>query len=336
MSPTARPRSRIQQRNRELILDAALEVFSQHGFRGATLDQIAEGAGLSKPNLLYYFPSKEEVHKALLTGLLDTWLDPLRAMDPKGDPLHEIMAYARRKLDLARDYPRESRLFANEILQGAPRMRDAIEGDLRRLVVEKAQVLTRWMDEGRIARVDPVHLIFSIWALTQHYADFDVQVRAVLGPGHDPFAEAGRFIETKICLRANQIGRRDNGYDHQHPGACSRRGVANTRRGRTAPTGRSGRGCSRCRPRPATGRAAGRDEVRHQRSPVDGGPDDRRDLRRRRCRGRARRLYQGQHRGRDQPAAGTVIGVIRTFVLAAQSAGHADAPPLPASGPGLA
>ena len=196
MSPTARPRSRIQQRNRELILDAALEVFSLHGFRGATLDQIAEVAGLSKPNILYYFPSKEDVHTALLTGLMDAWLDPLRAMDPAGDPMQEIMGYVKRKLDLARDFPRESRLFANEILQGAPRMRDAIEGDLRQLVEEKATVLLAWMDQGRIARVDPVHLIFSIWALTQHYADFDVQVRAVLGPGHDPFAEAGRFLET--------------------------------------------------------------------------------------------------------------------------------------------
>lgn len=191
-----RPRSRIQQKNRELILDAALEVFSLHGFRGATLDQIAEGAGLSKPNLLYYFRSKEEVHTALLTGLLDTWLDPLRAMNPAGEPLQEILGYMRRKLDLARDYPRESRLFANEILQGAPRMRASIEGDLRRLVEEKAAVLRRWMDEGRIARVDAVHLVFSIWALTQHYADFDVQVRAVLGPEHDPFAEAGGFLET--------------------------------------------------------------------------------------------------------------------------------------------
>jgi TetR/AcrR family transcriptional regulator len=196
MSPTARPRSRIQQKNRELILDAALEVFSLHGFRGATLDQIAEVAGLSKPNLLYYFPSKEEVHKALLTGLLDTWLDPLRGINPGGEPLAEIMGYVRRKLDLSRDYPRESRLFAGEILQGAPRMREAIEGDLRALVADKAVVLNRWMDEGRIARVDPVHLIFSIWALTQHYADFDVQVRAVLGPGHDPFTEAGRYLET--------------------------------------------------------------------------------------------------------------------------------------------
>jgi TetR/AcrR family transcriptional regulator len=196
MSANARPRTRIQQRNRELILDAALEVFSQHGFRGATLDQIAEVAGLSKPNLLYYFPSKEAVHQALLTGLLDTWLDPLRALDPAGDPVQEVMAYVRRKLDLARDYPRESRLFAGEILQGAPRMREAIEGDLRALVAEKAAVLIDWMDDGRIARVDPVHLIFSVWALTQHYADFDVQVRAVLGPGHDPFAEAGEFLET--------------------------------------------------------------------------------------------------------------------------------------------
>jgi TetR/AcrR family transcriptional regulator len=196
MSPTARPRSRIQQRNREVILDAALEVFSLHGFRGATLDQIAEVAGLSKPNLLYYFPSKEAVHKVLLTGLLETWLDPLRALDAQGEPLTEILGYVRRKLDLARDYPRESRLFATEILQGAPRMREAIEGDLRRLVAEKAVVMTRWMDEGRIARVDPVHLVFSIWALTQHYADFDVQVRAVLGPGHDPFDEAGGFLST--------------------------------------------------------------------------------------------------------------------------------------------
>lgn len=190
------PRTRIQARNQETILDAALEVFSGNGFRGATLDQIAEVAGLSKPNLLYYFPSKEAIHQTLLTRLLDTWLDPLRAMDAAGDPVEEILAYMRRKLDLARDYPRESRLFANEILQGAPRMAPAIEGDLKRLVDEKCVILTRWMDQGRIARVQPQHLIFSIWALTQHYADFDTQVRAVLGPGHDPFAEAGTYLDT--------------------------------------------------------------------------------------------------------------------------------------------
>lgn len=194
--PAARPRTRIQTKNRETILDAGLEVFSTHGFRGATLDQIAEVAGLSKPNLLYYFSSKEDIHTSVLSQLLDTWLDPLRRMNPEGNPIDELLGYVRAKLDLSRDYPRESRLFANEILQGAPRMRGAIEGDLKTLVTEKAAVLTEWMDQGRIAQVHPVHLIFSIWALTQHYADFDVQVRAVLGPGHDPFVEAETYLET--------------------------------------------------------------------------------------------------------------------------------------------
>jgi len=193
----ARPRTRIQRRNTQAILDAALEVFSAQGFRGATLDQIAEVAGLSKPNLLYYFASKEAIHVELLSGLMDTWLDPLREMDPDGEPKAEIMGYVRRKLQMARDYPRESRLFANEILQGAPRMRASIEGELKTLVDEKAEVIRGWQAAGKIAPVHPHHLIFSIWALTQHYADFDMQVRAVLGPeGDDPFPEAGKFLDT--------------------------------------------------------------------------------------------------------------------------------------------
>lgn len=196
--PKTKPQTRIQTRNREAILEAALEVFSQAGFLGATLDAIAAKAGLSKPNLLYYFPSKEAVHNALLTQLLETWLDPLRRVNPAGDPIAEIKAYAHRKLELARDYPRESRLFANEMLQGAPRMQSVLQGDLRALVAEKAAVMQAWMDAGRLAPVDATHLIFSIWALTQHYADFDVQVRAVLGEGVDPFAGADSYIETLL------------------------------------------------------------------------------------------------------------------------------------------
>ncbi|MDF2140110.1 TetR family transcriptional regulator C-terminal domain-containing protein [Paenirhodobacter sp. CAU 1674] len=195
MNETPRPQTRIQRRNTEAILQAALDVFSAQGFRGATLDQIAEVAGLSKPNLLYYFPSKEAIHLELLGGLMDVWLAPLRAMDPAGEPRAEIMAYMRRKLEMSREMPRESRLFANEILQGAPRMMAGIEGDLKTLVDDKAAVIQAWADAGRIAPVDPYHLIFSIWALTQHYADFDVQVRAVLGPDRDPFAEAGSFLD---------------------------------------------------------------------------------------------------------------------------------------------
>lgn len=191
-------RTRIQTEKREIILEAALEAFSHHGYRGATIDQIAEAAGMSKPNLLYYFRSKEDIHVTLMQRLLETWLAPLKELDDIGDPLAELSAYIRRKLEMARDYPRESRLFANEILQGAPRVMPMIEGELKSLVDEKARIIRGWMAAGRIARTDPYHLIFSIWATTQHYADFDVQVRAVLGPqrgGDGRFEDAARYLE---------------------------------------------------------------------------------------------------------------------------------------------
>jgi TetR/AcrR family transcriptional regulator len=190
-----KPPTRIQQRNRAAILSAGLDIFSQFGFRGATLDQIADAAGLSKPNLLYYFPSKEAIHTALLERLLETWLDPLKALDGTGDPIGEIMGYAQRKLAMSRDYPRESRLWANEILQGAPRIEDILKDDLKALVDEKAQIIKAWADQGKIADIDPHHLIFSIWAFTQHYADFDVQVRAVLGD-KAPYDGASVFLDT--------------------------------------------------------------------------------------------------------------------------------------------
>ena len=197
-APAPRRRTRIQQEKRDLILEAALEVFSAHGFRGATIDQIAEAAGMSKPNLLYYFRRKEDIHETLMQRLLDTWLAPLRELDDVGDPLTELRSYVRRKLEMARDFPRESRLFANEILQGAPRIMPLLEGELKALVDEKAAVIEDWMGAGKIARTDPRHLIFSIWATTQHYADFDVQVRAVLGSGRSDerrFEDAARFLE---------------------------------------------------------------------------------------------------------------------------------------------
>lgn len=189
-------RTRIQQQNEGKILDSALEAFSQHGFKGATLDQIAEGAGMSKPNLLYYFRRKEDIYAALMEGLLDEWLEPLEALSADGDPMREIRAYLRRKLDMARERPRESRLFASEVMSGAPRIEAYLHGRLKALVEEKAEVIRAWIRAGKIRRVDPHHLIIAIWSTTQHYADFDVQVRIVLGvQGDGHIDDAARFLE---------------------------------------------------------------------------------------------------------------------------------------------
>ena len=195
----SRTKTRIQKENETRILTAALDVFSENGFRGATLDRIASTADMSKPNLLYYFKSKEEIHVALLTDLLDVWLAPLREISPHGEPADEIGSYIRRKLESSRQFPRESRLFANEMLAGAPHIGGFLQSELKQLVDEKAAIFQGWIDQQRLAPCDPRHLLFAIWSTTQHYADFSVQVRHVLGlqPGDvSYYDEAARMLET--------------------------------------------------------------------------------------------------------------------------------------------
>ncbi|MDF1778308.1 MAG: TetR family transcriptional regulator C-terminal domain-containing protein [Rhizobiaceae bacterium] len=180
MTGNINKQTRIQGINRSIILDAALEVFSAYGFRGSTIDQIAEKAGMSKPNLLYYFPRKDDIYVTVLEKTLEDWLAPFKDIDPAGDPVAELRKYTIQKLKMSAQQPERSQLFANEILHGAPSIQKFLKSNLKRLVDEKADVIADWIAAGKLAPVDPYHLIFMIWATTQHYADFDVQVRAIL------------------------------------------------------------------------------------------------------------------------------------------------------------
>ncbi|MEP6827127.1 MAG: TetR family transcriptional regulator C-terminal domain-containing protein [Aestuariivirga sp.] len=198
-SAKAPQKSRIQHQNQAVILKAALEVFSTYGYRGSTVDQIADKAGLSKPNLLYYFKRKEDIYVAVLEHTLDEWLKPLRMLDVDGDPIVELTRYISEKLDMSFANPSASRLFANEILHGAPHIQKFLKGPLRELVEEKVKVIRRWIADGKIKPVDPPHFIFAIWAVTQHYADFSTQVEAVLGSA-DRKAQV-KLAVTEILLR---------------------------------------------------------------------------------------------------------------------------------------
>ncbi|WP_220359313.1 HTH-type transcriptional regulator RutR [Alkalilimnicola ehrlichii] len=178
---TLRRRMKLVESKRSTILQAALKVFSQYGLHGTSLDRVATEADVSKTNLLYYFGSKDELYVSVLRELLDVWLTPLKTFSVEQDPLVAIGDYIRVKLELSRDHPEESRLFCMEVMQGAPLLLAELEQPLRELVEAKVKVIKAWIDSGKIAPVDPHHLIFSIWATTQHYADFQTQVKAVTG-----------------------------------------------------------------------------------------------------------------------------------------------------------
>ena len=166
---------------RTAVLHAALGLFSRYGLHGTSVDQVAARAGVSKSNLLYYFVNKEELYVCVLRDLLQVWLAPLREFSAEQDPQRVIGDYIRRKLAASRDNPDASRLFCLEIVQGAPLLRDELGRELRDLVEQKSAVIQSWIDAGRLAPVDPQHLLFMLWATTQHYADFAVQVEALTG-----------------------------------------------------------------------------------------------------------------------------------------------------------
>jgi TetR/AcrR family transcriptional regulator len=166
---------------REALLAAAEGVFARAGFKGATTAAIAEAAGLPKANLHYHFGSKQALYREVLARTLRDWLVPLEALAPEADPRQALERYLRAKMAMSAARPDASRVFANELLHGAPVLGDLMRTDLRAMVRRKAAVIDHWIATGKMAQVDATHLFFSIWAITQTYADFDVQVRAVLG-----------------------------------------------------------------------------------------------------------------------------------------------------------
>jgi TetR/AcrR family transcriptional regulator len=193
----------IRVRNRALILAAAEEVFATQGYRGATTAAIAKKAGLPKANVHYYFGTKEALYAAVLEDILGLWLGELDRITEASDPATALADYIRAKIRLSRERPLASKVYANGMIRGAPHTREFLKNELRNLVKTKAKVLEAWAAAGKIEPVDPVHLFSVIWAATQHYADFEVQVGALLGRrqlGAKDYDEAAETV-VRMVLR---------------------------------------------------------------------------------------------------------------------------------------
>jgi TetR/AcrR family transcriptional regulator len=167
---------------------------------------IAEASGLPKANLHYYFGSKDVLYREVLARILNDWLVSTHGITEDADPRTALEQYIRAKMELSALRPDGSKVFANELLHGAPVVKELLATELRRLVTDKAAVVQAWVDAGRMAPVDGVHLFFTIWAATQTYADFDVQVCAVLGREILTAREHARATEHVVTLLLRGCG----------------------------------------------------------------------------------------------------------------------------------
>jgi len=174
---------RIRLENKQRIIKAAEKIFAMNGFRGATTADIAAEAGLPKANIHYYFRTKEELYRAVLDEILTLWVSSFREIKHEDDPASTLADYIRAKMELSQNRPYASRVFANELIRGAPRMKEYLQGELKEWVEAKAAILDQWIAEGRMAPLNTRTLIFHIWAMTQTWADFEVQWAAILSTG---------------------------------------------------------------------------------------------------------------------------------------------------------
>ena len=172
----------IGEKNQQKVLEAALTVFSRKGFSGARIDEIAKEAGMSKTNMLYYFKTKKELYQVVIVRVLRRWLGSLGDLHSHDQPIDVIAEYVANKMQLSQEYPEASRLIAMEIISGAPVIGTFLQTELNAWVKQKGQVFLQWQNEGLMAPIDPAHVFFMIWALTQTYADFESQISAVMEP----------------------------------------------------------------------------------------------------------------------------------------------------------
>lgn len=172
--------SNIRTRNKLQILEAAECEFVLHGFKGTSMQSIADRAELPKANIHYYFKNKENLYKAVLENIIFSWNSVLADMNEQDDPADVLKNFIRVKMQLSYTNPNGSKIFAMEIVQGAPHLIQYIRKDMRQWVKEKTRVVQSWIDQGKMRPVDPMHLIFMIWSTTQHYADFNTQVLEVM------------------------------------------------------------------------------------------------------------------------------------------------------------
>ncbi|UAA40779.1 TetR family transcriptional regulator C-terminal domain-containing protein [Paraneptunicella aestuarii] len=192
--------SDIRTANCEKILSSATQIFAREGFGGTTVQKIADDCGLPKANVLYYFGSKMKLYQQVLRRIIELWNSGFDKATADDDPKEVLSAYIREKMRISRDKPEASKVFALEVINGAPVLMPFLQQDLSDWFKARIALIESWIEQGKMAKVNPEYLLFQIWASTQHYADFSVQIAGLRGEPLDDksFQEATDYLINSI------------------------------------------------------------------------------------------------------------------------------------------
>ncbi|ASA57498.1 TetR/AcrR family transcriptional regulator [Vibrio gazogenes] len=211
MSSRKAPTGAIRQRNEALILQAAADEFVKHGYKGTSVQAIADRVHLPKANILYYFRSKKGLYLAVLEDILNLWNQGFSEAALEQPPDEVIERYIQGKMRYSRTHPKESKIFALELINGAQHIQNAMQLPMVKWTEKTATIIQIWIERGLIRPIEPLYLLFMIWGTTQFYADCDTEITLIKKrPLNDQeFDDATQFVVDMVLrglgLRVDKI-----------------------------------------------------------------------------------------------------------------------------------
>jgi AcrR family transcriptional regulator len=168
--PSKRERNKLQRR--AAILSAAQELFSERGFKGTTMQEVSEGAGLSKGTVYLYFKSKEELYLSVcimsIAGFgerLEAAWDSAKGLEARIKAVY--LAYIRYSLEEPAVFRVLRDTFLEQVRQNLSRKTiEETSGIIKEWLENESRLVQEAIDCGKFAAdLDPYTFSVAAWRM---------------------------------------------------------------------------------------------------------------------------------------------------------------------------